>query len=439
MAKVSVKYICSCCQSVFSRWAGRCEECGSWNTISELEQTSGAKQQTSAILRMNEISTVSEKRILTGIPDLDMVFGGGLVPGSFMLIGGEPGAGKSTLILEIARTFPGRMYYFSGEESPSQIKMRSDRMVISSDQLYLSRETDLDSITSRIRKEKPDLAVIDSVQTVFRSGGNLPGSPGQLREAALALMEVSKETAVPVLVTGHITKDGSIAGPRLLEHMVDAVLYMESDRLNHFRIVRAIKNRFGPVGEAAIFEMRQNGLYAVSRFMHERTRGPGRVYTAMLEGSRAIGVEVQSLVAKSSFGPARRTAEGLDSRRLLLMAAVLEKYLRLNLSEQDIFVNLAGGLSADEPALDLALCASIVSSYREIALDSSIAFLGEVGLSGEIRPVGRIPDRIKELTSLGFKEFYVPEANRQDTGSSLRYLSRIEEIADIFLQLSENK
>ncbi len=262
------------------------------------------------------------------------------------------------------------------------------------------------------------LAVVDSIQTVYGPGnGSTPGSVGQLREAALSLMEACKESLVPVIVTGHITKDGAIAGPRLLEHMVDAVLYFESDRLNHYRILRAIKNRFGPVGEVAIFEMHQHGLREMNTFhstLLETGATAGRVYSVILEGSRAIGVEVQALVTRASYGPARRMADGLDNRRLILISAVLEKYLKLNLGDADIFANLAGGLSSDDPGLDLALCAAILSSYRELPVPPHTAFLGEVGLSGEVRPVGRVTARIKELANLGFRTFYIPEAEQNE-------------------------
>jgi DNA repair protein RadA/Sms len=435
-----VQYLCRECGAQSARWAGRCTICGAWNTIAEQAVTlsSGRTSHSSSLEDLPSISEIEADesvRILSGLDDFDQVLGGGIVPGSFLLIGGEPGVGKSTLILEIARKFPGKIIYFSGEESQGQIKMRADRLGIASANLFISREGDIDTICARIRAEKPDLAVIDSIQTVYRTGSeSIPGSPNQLREIAFLLMESCKELFVPIIATGHITKDGNIAGPRLMEHMVDAVLYFESDRLNHYRILRAIKNRFGPVGEVAIFEMAQNGLREVGAIPAGELSYdvPGRVFSVFVEGSRALTVEVQALVSRTVYGPGKRMAEGLDSRRLVLMAAVLEKFLKLGLSESDIFVNLAGGLNADDPALDLAICASIISSHREIPMKRNVACVGEVGLSGEVRSVGRIQSRIRELAGLGFTEIFIPESNRSEAifdGVTLIPVAHISDVA----------
>ena len=433
MAKKKTKsvYICSDCGASFTRWAGRCSNCEAWNTLEESEDPgskfstasttkSGAPRTLNKILSLSEIPAEENRRQDTGLPELNQVLGGGLVAGSFLLIGGEPGVGKSTLMLEIARRYKGKIYYFSGEESAGQIKIRSERLELKNDDLFISRETDLDGICTRISRDKPALAIIDSIQTVYREGmGNLPGSVSQLKEAAMALMETCKSSMVPLIVTGHITREGSIAGPRMMEHMVDVVLYFETDRLGHLRLLRAVKNRFGPVGEVAIYEMYNQGLREPESIgpgggAARESAEPGRVFSVLMEGSRALGVEVQALVTRSSFGQSRRMAEGIDNRRLILMSAVLEKYLRLNLAEYDIFANLAGGLTATEPAIDLALCAAILSSYREVPLVGGAAYLGEVGLSGEVRPVGQIMNRIKELANLGFKTFYVPGANKKE-------------------------
>ncbi|MCR9143794.1 MAG: DNA repair protein RadA [bacterium] len=425
-------FVCSECHAEHAHWGGKCDSCGAWNTLKEMEAApvaAGSVKKSSGGLRgrlepleaLSAIGSEEEARFPSGIPDLDLVLGGGLVPGSFILVGGEPGVGKSTLLLEIARHFPKPMYYFTGEESVQQVALRARRMGIdqkdengrknnSGDRLFISRETDLESICTRISRERPALAAIDSIQTVYgATRDSLPGSVAQLKEAAMMLLETAKSSRVPLIVTGHITKDGAIAGPRLLEHMVDTVLYFESDRLNHYRMLRAIKNRFGPVGEAAFFEMGRGGLAPLDGLrptvIHESA--PGRVYSVILEGSRPIGVEVQSLVSRSAYGQCRRMAEGLDTRRLVLLAAVLEKYLKARLAECDIFANLAGGLTADEPALDLALCAAILSSYQEADLQG-LGCVGEVGLSGEVRPVARLSERVAELTRLGCRRILVP-------------------------------
>ena len=334
------------------------------------------------------------------------------MPGSFLLIAGEPGVGKSTLMIEAVRNLQGTVHYYSGEESPAQVKMRCSRMGFDSPGFLLSRETDLDSIVGKILEDRPILAIVDSIQTVQRPGaGSGPGSPGQMREAAMALLEACKTAGSILIVTGHVTKDGAIAGPRILEHMVDTVLYFETDRLNHYRFLRAVKNRFGPVGETAVFEMIQSGLRIVSEIHPDGERGPsasGRVYSVIHHGSRAMTVEVQALVVRAAYGPSRRMADGMDTRRLILISAVLEKFLKIHLSDCDIFANLAGGLSSDEPGLDLALAAAILSSFREVVVDPRMAFVGELGLSGEVRSVSGMDRRIRELAGSGFRKLVVP-------------------------------
>lgn len=366
--------------------------------------------------------------------DVDTVFGGGIVPGSFVLIAGEPGVGKSTLLLELTRKADKSCIYFSGEESPSQVRLRADRMAVPTDRLHVSREMDLSVIRDRILADRPKIAFVDSVQTIYGSNGSTPGSVGQLREAASVLMDACKTSMSALIVTGHVTKDGAVAGPRLLEHMVDAVFYFENDRLNHHRILRAIKNRFGPVGELAIFEMQSGGLREIRDFRAAepgREAAPGRIHSVVLEGSRAIVAEVQALVVRSSYGQARRMADGLDNRRLILISAVLEKYLRLKLAENDIFANLAGGLTSDDTALDLALAAAIVSSYRESTEEDFTAYIGEVGLTGEVRSVGGIERRIKELTNLGFNKIYIPAAAKLDPDFCKAELIPVKSVQDI--------
>ncbi len=412
---------CSSCGAEFSRWAGKCTSCESWNTIEEVSpaESSSARRHSSDAGGLPELPFLSDIRLTdiqrkpSGLDDLDTVLGGGIVPGSFVLIAGEPGVGKSTLLLEMARRFQGSFYYFSGEESPEQIRLRAERMKIQVPGLRISREMDLDIIASRLMREKPDFAVVDSIQTVYRTGSqSMPGTPNQLREAAVTFMEACKQSGVPLFITGHITRDGTVAGPKTLEHLVDCVLYFDSDRINHYRLLRAIKNRFGPVGEVAIFLMEKEGMREVRspemQGAADGSRSPGRVHSALMEGSRPIAAEVQALVVRAG-GPPRRMADGVDTRRMILISAVIEKYLKADLSVCDIFANLAGGLNSQDPALDLAIAAAVLSSYLEITPPPYSAFCGEVGLSGEVRSVGMLDRRVKELMGIGFKNIIIPK------------------------------
>lgn len=356
----------------------------------------------------------------TGLKELDLVLGGGLVPGSLTLIGGEPGVGKSTLVLEVSRYLTQankKVLYISGEESPSQIRMRAERMGFRSSNLLLTSETYAENISAMIEGERPTAVFVDSIQTIAREAlPNQAGTVTQLRECTQILLETAKRSGIPILMTGHITKEGTIAGPKILEHLVDTVLYFEGDRLNYYRLLRAVKNRFGAVGDLAIFEMFSGGLREVgdrnsifvSAGAEERS---GSVISAVLEGSRALTVEVQALVSKTGFVQARRMAEGPDTRRVILLAAVIEKYIKIKLGECDLFSNLAGGLNADEPALDLAICTSIISSYLDQPLPKGTCVLGEVGLSGEVRSIGQANLRIKELAGVGMKKVILPEGN----------------------------
>ncbi len=356
----------------------------------------------------------------TGLKELDLVLGGGLVPGSLTLIGGEPGVGKSTLVLEVSRYLTQankKVLYISGEESPSQIRMRAERMGFHSSNLLLTSETYAENISAMIEGERPTAVFVDSIQTIAREAlPNQAGTVTQLRECTQILLETAKRSGIPILMTGHITKEGTIAGPKILEHLVDTVLYFEGDRLNYYRLLRAVKNRFGAVGDLAIFEMFSGGLREVgdrnsifvSAGAEERS---GSVISAVLEGSRALTVEVQALVSKTGFVQARRMAEGPDTRRVILLAAVIEKYIKIKLGECDLFSNLAGGLNADEPALDLAICTSIISSYLDQPLPKGTCVLGEVGLSGEVRSIGQANLRIKELAGVGMKKVILPEGN----------------------------
>ena len=447
-------FICQSCGQDYSRWAGKCESCGEWNTIVEEVSNSErfSKPNTKTSLErytkpkpISEINEEDYRRIPTGFSELDHVLGGGIVPGSMTLIGGEPGVGKSTLILEMARSLSKnkKVLYVSGEESAGQISLRAKRMGIDSKNIFISSEIYVDNIASMIANEEPGVAFIDSIQTITRE--SLPNGAGtvtQLRECSQILLETAKKTNIPIFLIGHITKEGSIAGPKLLEHIVDTVLYFESDKLNYYRLLRGIKNRFGAVGDIAVFEMRANGLTEVkdkhnlfiSTNHESRT---GSILSVVMEGSRALSVEVQALVSRSSYSQARRTAEGLDNKRLVLLAAVLEKFMGLKMVECDIFCNLAGGLNIDEPALDVAICASILSSYIEKTAKQSYAVIGEVGLSGEVRSVSHINIRLKELSGIGVKHLIlpkgnIPEVHIKDLKMELLGIESIRELEKIF-------
>ncbi|WP_078129282.1 DNA repair protein RadA [Leptospira alexanderi] len=427
--KLTRTFICQSCGQDFSRWAGKCESCGNWNSIVEevggerFASSNGNSRKNKSYqepIPLDRVEEESLERMGTGLKELDLVLGGGLVPGSLTLIGGEPGVGKSTLVLEVSRYLTQankKVLYISGEESPSQIRMRAERIGFRSTNLLLTSETYAENISAMIEGERPSVVFVDSIQTIAREAlPNQAGTVTQLRECTQVLLETAKRSGIPILMTGHITKEGTIAGPKVLEHLVDTVLYFEGDRLNYYRLLRAVKNRFGAVGDLAIFEMFSGGLREVgdrnrifvSAGAEERS---GSVISAVLEGSRALTVEVQALVSKTGFAQARRMAEGPDTRRVILLAAVIEKYIKIKLGECDLFSNLAGGLNADEPALDLAICTSIISSYLDQPLPKGTCVLGEVGLSGEVRSIGQANLRIKELAGVGMKKVILPEGN----------------------------
>ena len=452
MKKASKKFFCQSCGQEYSRWAGKCESCGTWNTIVEesserFSKSTFFKEKTSynQPLPLEGNDCIELPRLSTGYDELDIVFGGGIVPGSIILIGGEPGVGKSTLILSIAKLISStrKILYISGEESAAQIRIRANRMKVIWSKVLNQRETIAEKIVDMVKGEKPDLVFVDSIQTISRESlFNQAGTVTQLRECTQLFLELAKTSEIPIILIGHITKEGSIAGPKVLEHLVDAVLYFESDKLNYYRLIRGIKNRFGPVGDTAVFEIYSEGLREVknkhdlfiSRDHENRT---GTVLSAVLEGSRALTVEVQALVSRTAYSQARRMSEGIDNRRLILLAAVIEKFLNIKLVECDIFSNLAGGLSIDEPALDMAICISIISSYREVKVPSSTAVLGEVGLSGEVRPVSNILARVKELQSMGLKKIIIPKGNNKEVDlkeyNSLFFISHLNEFENVFI------
>ncbi|QCZ48960.1 putative ATP-dependent serine protease [Levilactobacillus brevis] len=432
VAKPRTTYVCQNCDYSSPRYLGRCPNCGEWNTmVEEVVTPAAAKPQSTRTTAsgershpqlMSEIKHSTESRTKTQMEELNRVLGGGIVPGSLILIGGDPGIGKSTLLLQVSGQLSqtgGKVLYVSGEESASQIKMRADRLVVNSDHLYLYPETDMASIRANIEQMKPDYVVIDSVQTMQAPGiESAIGSVSQIRAVTGELMQIAKTNGITIFVVGHVTKGGAIAGPKILEHMVDTVLYFEGDLHHTYRILRAVKNRFGSTNELGIFEMCEGGLYEVANpseiFLEERLKdATGSAIVVSMEGTRPILVEVQALITPSVFGNAQRTSSGLDRNRVSLLMAVLEKRANLMLQNQDAFLKAAGGVKLDEPAIDLAIALSIASSYRDTATQPTDCFVGEVGLTGEIRRVNRIEQRVAEAKKLGFKRIFIPKNNLQ--------------------------
>ena len=425
-------FVCQDCGSQSPKWLGRCADCGAWNSlVEERPQDAGAAEDggppryalagAAATARLySEIALEEHARITTGIDEFDRVLGGGIVPGSLVLLGGEPGIGKSTLLLQaaanVART-AGTVLYSSGEESAHQIKSRGERLAVGTAPLYLLAETCLERILEEIARIRPALVIVDSVQTVFSlKFQSAPGSIGQVREAATQLLFTAKGQNVPIFLVGHITKDGSLAGPKALEHVVDTVLYFEGERHHSHRVVRAVKNRFGAASELGVFEMTASGLRPVPNpskmFLAERpVNAPGSAVLCSVEGSRPILVEMQALVTSSTYGNARRMASGIDQARLSLLLAVLEKRAGLNLIGDDVFVNVAGGMTVDEPASDLGVLAAIASSVRNRVIPGTTAMFGEVGLAGEIRGVTQATLRVREAAQMGFRRCIMPAAN----------------------------
>ncbi|MCX6538588.1 MAG: DNA repair protein RadA [Acidobacteria bacterium] len=430
-------FVCQECGSQSQKWLGRCPECGAWNSMVEerpavdapapgVNRFSSAAGNTARLY--TEIETAHSPRMTTGIDEFDRVLGGGIVPGSLVLLGGEPGIGKSTLLLQTASSVAqasGPVLYSSGEESEHQIKLRGERLGVGTAPLYLLAETGLERVLEEMARLRPALVIVDSIQTVFSLRmQSAPGSIGQIREAATQLLFAAKAQNVPIILVGHVTKEGSLAGPKALEHIVDTVLYFEGERHHAHRIVRAAKNRFGAVSEMGVFEMTAAGLRPVANpsalFLAERPSGtPGSAVLCCIEGSRPILVEVQALVSTSAYGYAKRTAVGLDQNRLSLLLAVLEKRAGLQLGGDDVFANLAGGMSVDEPAVDLAVVAAVASSARNRAVGAGTAVFGEVGLAGEVRAVTQASRRVREAAQMGFSRCVMPAANVDVTDPGL--------------------
>lgn len=404
-------WMCDSCGNEFSVWSGKCSFCGEWNTIKEVRgvatnKKTGERSEKIEVKKLTDISTSKHERISTGFSELDRVLGQGIVPGSVILLGGEPGIGKSTLLLQLCQNVQ-NVFYLSGEESLHQIKSRASRLGINTETCLLAASGDLLQLENEVNKSNPSLVIIDSIQTVYLDYVEAAtGSVSQVKECGLFLQKLAKKKNISILIVGHVTKEGEIAGPRLLEHIVDVVLYLEGDRYSDARILRGVKNRFGSTNEVGIFSLGEKGMKEIKNpselFLGEKTSLPGSIVSATVEGTRPILVEIQALVIPTHFGYPKRTSSGFDLNRLNLLAAVLSKKTKFNLSNHDIYLNVAGGMKVAEPALDLAVCASIISSYKNKAITDKYCLFGEVGLSGEIRRVTREKEREKEASNLGY-------------------------------------
>lgn len=446
MAKKSVVFSCTECGSQTSKWLGRCPECNAWNSYREEETSSPQDVRLTSVgsaatpIPINQVGADTAPRISTRLPDLDRVLGGGVVPGGVTLVGGEPGVGKSTLLLQAAERLAGHgvVLYVSGEESPGQIAMRARRLGTVSDRIVLYSETSIEKIIVEVEKLAPAALIIDSIQTVqTATNSSAPGSVGQVRDSAGILMTLAKRLSLPVFLIGHITKEGSIAGPKSLEHIVDTVLYFEGEKFHNYRLVRAFKNRFGPVNEVAIYRMHDSGLEEVPNpsavLISQRSTSAGSSIVATLEGTRPLLIEVQGLVSPTHFPSPRRMAMGLDSNRVSLLLAVLEKRTGSNFLAHDIYVNVAGGLEIDEPATDLGVVAALLSSQKNVPLSNDIALFGEVGLLGEVRSVSQPDLRAREAAALGFRKLIVPAGNASEIRADIEVLPvrRIEDFVGL--------
>lgn len=453
MAKTKTSYFCQSCGAQSAKWIGKCSSCGEWNTyVEELVQKEDKGWKAGNSLQIankpkpiSEITSGEEKRVVTKDQELNRVLGGGIVPGSLVLIGGEPGIGKSTLMLQIALQLVGhKILYVSGEESEQQTKMRAERIGIKAGNCYILTETSTQNIFKQIEILQPDIVIVDSIQTLHSSFiESSAGSVSQVRECTAELLKFAKETATPVFLIGHITKEGSLAGPKVLEHMVDTVLQFEGDRHMSYRILRTTKNRFGSTSELGIYEMSGAGLREVKNpseilISQREDELSGITIGATLEGNRPLLIEIQSLVSAATYGTPQRTCTGFDSKRLNMLLAVLEKRAGLKLAVQDVFLNIAGGFKVEDPAIDLAVCASIISSYEDTSVSGRVCFAAEVGLGGEIRAVNRIESRISEAEKLGFKEIYISKYNKKGLDESkfdlkIHSVSKLEQVFDKLL------
>lgn len=413
-------YKCSSCSYSSSKWFGKCPGCGEWNTLQEEIIQEYRKDEKPSLFKLPDIDIKEEARLKSSISEFDSVLGGGIVLGSLVLIGGDPGIGKSTLLLQVSGSVSKecKVLYVSGEESCSQIKIRADRLSISSENLYISSYSNITHIIEQIDEIKDiRLIIIDSIQAIYHPLlESAPGTVSQIKMCTSFLIEIAKQRNIPIFIVGHVTKEGSIAGPKILEHMVDTVLYFEGERNHIFRILRAYKNRFGSTNEIGVFTMEENGLSEVRNpsqaFLAEKPKGQhGSVVSCTIEGSRPILIEIQALTTPTIYGMARRDTLGVNYNRVLLLLAVLEKKMGYNLGTYDLFVNIAGGIGSSEPACDLGICSAIVSSFKEKPIDEKVALMGEVGLSGEIRGISNIEKRVEEASKLGFSKIFLPLSN----------------------------
>ncbi|GFR34926.1 DNA repair protein RadA [Thermobrachium celere] len=426
MAKVKTKFVCQECGYESPKWMGKCPECGVWNSLVEEFENEINKNYIATTtniltpLTVDEIEVTEEERLKTGLDELDRVLGGGIVRGSLVLVGGDPGIGKSTLLLQVSKNLSldgKRVFYISGEESEKQIKLRAQRLNVKGTNLFIVSETNLDIIERHIKNLKPDIVIVDSIQTMFKIDlQSAPGSVSQVRESTLTFMRIAKSLSIPIFIVGHVTKEGAIAGPRVLEHMVDTVLYFEGERHHTYRVIRAVKNRFGSTNEIGIFEMKGDGLKEVLNPSEVMLSGrpenvPGSAVVCSLEGTRPVLVEIQALTSATAFGMPRRMATGIDYNRVVLLMAVLEKRVGMQLQTFDAYINVVGGLKLDEPACDLGIVCAIASSFRNIPIDSKTVVIGELGLTGEVRGVNFIEKRILEAQKLGFERCIVPFEN----------------------------
>ncbi|MBM6498648.1 DNA repair protein RadA [Flavobacterium macrobrachii] len=449
MSKLKTTFFCQNCGTQYAKWQGQCNSCKEWNTIAEeiiqKEEKTSWKPSTSEVkrvskpLKINEIDSAEEVRMDSTDGEFNRVLGGGIVPGSLILLGGEPGIGKSTLLLQISLKLPYKTLYVSGEESQKQIKMRAERINPNSENCLILTETKTQNIFRHILEVEPDIVIIDSIQTLHTDYiESTAGSISQIRECTAELIKFAKETNVPVILIGHITKDGNIAGPKILEHMVDTVLQFEGDRNHVYRILRSLKNRFGSTAELGIYEMQGSGLREVSNpseilISHREEELSGTAIASTLEGMRPLMIEIQSLVSTAVYGTPQRSTTGYNAKRLNMILAVLEKRAGFRLGTKDVFLNVTGGISVDDPAIDLAVVAAILSSNEDIAVGKDVCFAGEVGLSGEIRPVNRVEQRIQEAEKLGFSTIFVSKYNKiatQFPGIKVILVSKIEEVVE---------
>ncbi|RAR48028.1 DNA repair protein RadA [Flavobacterium lacus] len=451
MAKVKTSFFCQNCGTQYSKWQGQCHACNEWNTIVEeviqKEEKSSWKPSSTETkkapkpLRISDIDSTQEIRLDTTDGELNRVLGGGLVPGSLTLLGGEPGIGKSTLLLQISLKLPYKTLYVSGEESQKQIKMRAERITPNGDNCFILTETKTQNIFKQIQEIEPEIVIIDSIQTLHTDYiESTAGSISQIRECSAELIKFAKETNVPVLLIGHITKDGTIAGPKILEHMVDTVLQFEGDRNHVYRILRSLKNRFGSTAEIGIYEMQGSGLREVANpseilISHKDEELSGTAIASTLEGMRPLMIEIQALVSTAVYGTPQRSTTGYNAKRLNMILAVLEKRAGFRLGAKDVFLNVTGGISVDDPAIDLAVVAAILSSNEDIPVGKDFCFAGEVGLAGEIRPVNRVEQRILEAEKLGFSTIFVSKYNKISLKETLIQVKLVAKIEDVVGEL----